>query len=94
MLPVSRHFTQFIKRTSFAGDDVFSCLAPDGGLRLGVVLQQVVIDQLLKVIEGWTAPIEWSGLNASAWWASGSIGTMVSGAGGRYPKALWGLTVL
>lgn len=56
MLPVTPDFIECIKRTAFAGDDVIGALGPDEGLRLGVVLQQVIVDRLFEVIDAAIAP--------------------------------------
>ena len=34
----------------------------------------------------WTAPIEWSGLNVSAWWASGPSGRWFPALGDGIPR--------
>jgi len=51
MSPISFDFIEGIKRSAFAGDDVFGGLAPEKGLRLGVVLQEVVVDLVLEIID-------------------------------------------
>lgn len=51
MLPISSDFIECVKRAAFAGDDVFGGLAPDEGLRLGVVLQEVVVDRALEIVD-------------------------------------------
>ena len=56
MLPVSPDFIERIKRAAFAGDDVVGSFAPDEGLRLGVVLQQVIVDRFFEVIDAAIAP--------------------------------------
>ena len=71
----------------------------DMSMELGLELMTVVSSNLANaewelfddVI--WSAPVEWSSLNVSAW-SLWSIGTMLLGAGGRQPSALCGLTVL
>jgi len=51
MLPISPDLIEGIKRSAFAGDDVFGGLAPHEGLRLGVVLHEVVVDCILKIVD-------------------------------------------
>src|SRR6056297_84407 len=51
MLPVSPDLIESIKGAALAGDDVFGGLAPDEGLRPGVVLQEVVVDRALEIVD-------------------------------------------
>ena len=51
MLPISPDLVESVERAAFAGKDVFGCLAPDEGLRLGVVLQEVVVNLALEVVD-------------------------------------------
>src|SRR6056297_1512702 len=43
------------KPMTLAGKDVFGGLAPDEGLRLGVVLQQVVVDRAFEIVDAGVA---------------------------------------
>ena len=51
MLPVSTDFIEGVQSAAFAGEDVLSGFCPDEGLRLCVVLHQVVIDRVLEVAD-------------------------------------------
>ncbi len=51
MLPISPDFVEGVKRTAFAGDDVIGCLAPDKGLRLCVVQQEVFVDGGFQIVD-------------------------------------------
>jgi hypothetical protein len=44
-----------IKRSAFTGDDIFGGLAPDEGLRLGIVLQEVVVDRAFEIVDAGAA---------------------------------------
>ena len=55
MLPISPDLVERIERAALAGEDVLGALAPDEGLRLGVVLQQVVVDRALEVVDAGVA---------------------------------------
>ena len=47
MLPVSADFIEGIERASLSGDNVVGRFRPYEWLRLGIVLQQVIIDGCL-----------------------------------------------
>ena len=49
-------------------------------LRDGVIANFEVAERM------WTAPIEWSGLNVSAWWASGPSGRWFPALGDGIPR--------
>ncbi len=51
MLPISPDYVERIKRSAFTGDDIFGGLAPDEGLRLGVMLQEVVVDRAFEIVD-------------------------------------------
>lgn len=55
MLPISPELVERIERAALAGEDVLGALAPDEGLRLDVVLQQVVVDRALEVVDAGVA---------------------------------------
>ena len=46
---------ELIERAALAGEDVLGGFAPDEGLRLGVVLPQVVVDHGLELIDAGVA---------------------------------------
>ena len=48
MLPISSDKVERVECAPLPGEDVFGGLAPDEGLRLGVVLQQVIVDCVLE----------------------------------------------
>jgi len=50
LLPISSDFIECIKGAAFAGDDVLGGLAPDEGLWIGIVLQEVVVDLVLEIV--------------------------------------------
>ena len=49
MLPISPDIIEGFKGPAFADDDVFGALFPVEGLRLGVVLREVVVDSALEI---------------------------------------------
>ena len=51
MLPISPDLVERIECAALAVEDVLGGFAPDEGLRLGVVLQQVVVDRVLEVVD-------------------------------------------
>ena len=51
MLPVSADFVEFVKRALFTVEDVVSGLGPGEELGLGVVLQQVIVDERGLLVE-------------------------------------------
>jgi hypothetical protein len=55
LLPISPDLIEGIERAAFAGDDVFGGLAPYEGLRLGVVLQEVVVDRAFEIVDAGVA---------------------------------------
>ena len=44
-----------VESAAFAGEDVFGGFAPDEGLRLCVVLQQVVVDRAFEIVDAGVA---------------------------------------
>jgi len=46
---------EHIERAALAGEDVFGGFAPDEGLRLGVVLEQVVVDCAFEIVDAGVA---------------------------------------
>jgi hypothetical protein len=50
LLPISPDLVERIERAALAGKDVLGGLAPDEGLRLGVVQQQIVVDRALRAL--------------------------------------------
>lgn len=55
MLPISSDKVERVECAPLPGEDVFGGLAPDEGLRLGVVLQQVIVDCVLEVVDAGVA---------------------------------------
>lgn len=55
MLPISPDLVELIESSALAGDDVFGSLAPDEGLRLGVLLHEVVVNRPFEVIDAGVA---------------------------------------
>lgn len=55
MLPISPDLVERIECAALSGEDVFGALAPDEGLRLGVVLQQVVVDRVFEIVDAGVA---------------------------------------
>ena len=55
MLPISPDLVERVECAALAREDVFGSLAPDEGLRLGVVLQQVVVDLVLEIVDAGVA---------------------------------------
>lgn len=59
LLPISSDMIERIERAALEGEDVLGCFNPDEGLRLGVVLRQVVVDRSLEVVDaGVVAPAD------------------------------------
>lgn len=55
MLPVVSDFIESVQSAPFSGNDVLGGLGPGEGLRLGVVLHQVVVDGGLQVADAGVA---------------------------------------
>jgi len=55
LLPISSDMVERVECAVLAGEDVFGGFAPDEGLWLGVVLQQVVVDRVLEVVDAGVA---------------------------------------
>jgi len=55
LLPISPDLVERIECAALAGNDVLGGLAPDEGLRLGVVLQQVVVDRAFEIVDAGVA---------------------------------------
>ena len=55
MLPISPDLVERIECAALAGEDVLGALAPDEGLGLDVVLQQVVVDRVLEIVDAGVA---------------------------------------
>jgi hypothetical protein len=56
---VPSDFFEFVQRASFPGKDIFGGFGRGEGLRLGVVLPQVVVDRGLQIADtGVTAPAD------------------------------------
>ena len=51
MLPVSPDLVERVECAALAGKDVIGGLAPDEGLRLGVVHEQVVVDRAFEIVD-------------------------------------------
>ena len=51
LLPISPDLVERIECAALAGEDVLGGLAPDEGLRLCVVHQQIVVDRVLEVVD-------------------------------------------
>jgi len=54
-LPISPDFIEGIECAALTGRDVFGGFASDEGLRLGVVLEQVVVDLAFEVVDAGVA---------------------------------------
>ena len=52
LLPIAPDLVERIERAALAGEDVLGALAPDEGLRLGVVLQELCVNLGDEVWEG------------------------------------------
>ena len=55
MLPISPDLVERVECAALAREDVFGSLAPDEGIRLVVVLQQVVVDLVLEIVDAGVA---------------------------------------
>lgn len=55
MLPISSDLVERIERAALPGENVLGGLAPDEGLRLGVMLQQIVVDRAFELIDAGVA---------------------------------------
>ena len=80
LLPISPDFIEGIKRAAFAVYDVVGGLAPDEGLWLGVVLQEVVVDPTLEILDAGVAATSDALCGNSAWPCAGR---------GRFCSGTW-----
>ena len=55
LLPISPDLVERVECAAFSGDDVLGGFAPDEGLRLGVVLEQVVVDCAFEIVDAGVA---------------------------------------
>ena len=55
LLPISPDLVERIERAALPSENVLGGLAPDEGLRLGVVQQQIVVDRVLEVVDAGVA---------------------------------------
>ena len=55
LLPISPDLVERVECATLSGEDVLGGFAPDEGLRLCVVLQQIVVDRVLEVIDAGVA---------------------------------------
>lgn len=51
LLPISPDIVEFVECAALSGEDVLGGLAPDEGLGLGVLLQQVVVDRAFQLVD-------------------------------------------
>lgn len=55
LLPISPDLVERVECAALSGKDVLGGFAPDEGLRLCVVLQQVVVDRAFEIVDAGVA---------------------------------------